>query len=532
MKYNITSNDKDLLLQSEINYKYRLFVLDKEKKVIDEVQGISSIGTYSITSDSSIRRTTSFTLYLDATYFDNDIEKKISDWIGCDFELQIGIYSLRTNDYAWYKCGTYAITQTNTNYDARTSTLTTDLSDWYAKLNGDRNGQIGGAPTISIPNTDVDGKPITIRQTVIGVIQNAGINDYIIQDVGEFYGVEQNNPNYEQYREENPNWNQLPYDLEYSCGAYTSQILEDLRDLYQNCEMYFDIYGNFCFNMVPSCQNDPVTLDNDFIQEILIAENSESVSYDIKSISNVTEVMGKVYDIDRMCDSVSMSGNVYTLQLENYSSYNSGEIIAFTAPANNLVSAKIRIGSLPSIPLYNEYSTTSILPNTIVKNETHCIKISYSKGVYVAYYLGQFQPHAICVLTNDLNDPEYTTEYFQKKYNCKNIIMRVANECPFTVQKQGVILETLSGDNFDNILSDSTAISNAIYYNKNHSTMYDTVSITTKMIPYLDINTKVSYRKQQSQSVQQYIVKSISNDLENNTSSITLFRFSPLYYDS
>lgn len=531
MKHNITSNDKSLLLQSELNYKYRLFVLDQAKNVLDEVQGISNMGTYSINSDSSVRRTVGFTLQLDDSYYNNDIEKKISEWIGYDFKLQIGIYSLRTSDYVWYECGTYAITQTNTNYDAKTSTLSTDLSDWYAKLNGDRNGQLGGAPTISIPNRDTDGNPVTLRQAVTGVLQNAGITDYIVQDVGEFYGVEQNNPNYLQYREQNPNWNQLPFDLEYSCGAYTSQILEEIRDLYQNCEMYFDIYGNFCFNMIPSCQNDPVALDNDFLQEILLAENSESVSYDIKSISNVTEVMGKVYSVERMCESATMSGNVYSLLLDDYTC-RSGDIIAFTAPAANPASAQIRIGSQPPIPLYNEYSSTSLSPGVIAKDEICCIKILYTKGAYSAYYLGQFQPHAVCVLTGGLNDPYYTTAYFQKKYNCKNIIMRVEEESPFTVQKQGVILETLSGDKFDNILSDSTAVSNAIYYNKSHSTLYDTVSITTKMIPYLDINTKVSYRRQQDTTAHPYIVKSISNDLENNTSTITMYRFSPLYYDS
>ena len=70
MKYNITQYDKDLLLQSEIQYKYKLLVLSNNKQVIDELTSLQTIGSYSIDSSSSIRRTTSFTMYLDNSYKD------------------------------------------------------------------------------------------------------------------------------------------------------------------------------------------------------------------------------------------------------------------------------------------------------------------------------------------------------------------------------------------------------------------------------------------------------------------------------
>ena len=44
MKYNITEEDKDLLLQPSLEYKYRLFIVDKDKNILDEIQGISSTG--------------------------------------------------------------------------------------------------------------------------------------------------------------------------------------------------------------------------------------------------------------------------------------------------------------------------------------------------------------------------------------------------------------------------------------------------------------------------------------------------------
>jgi len=163
MKYIITEYDKNLLLQSEINYKYRLYILDKNERIVDELEGISNIGNYNIDPDSDIRRTTSFILELDSTYSSRHIEEKIETWIGYDFKLQIGVYSIRDDEYKWYECGTYAITATNTSYDAANNTLSTDLGDWFTKLNGTVNGQVGGAPTILIPNLDENNNPITLR---------------------------------------------------------------------------------------------------------------------------------------------------------------------------------------------------------------------------------------------------------------------------------------------------------------------------------------------------------------------------------
>lgn len=531
MKYNVTETDKMLLQQSEVNYKYKLYIIDKSQRIIDELTGVSSIGNYNIDADSNIRRTTSFVLQLDNSYSSTHIEEKIELWIGYDFSMQIGIYDLRADDYVWYECGTYAITSTNTSYDATTNELITELSDWFSKLDGTRNGQIGGAPTILIPNLDEDGNKITIRQGTVGVLKDNNIDKYILQDIGEYYGMDLYNPDYQEYRENNPNWNQIPYDLEYNAGCCVADILTDIRDLYPNCEMYYDIYNNFCFNMIPSCDNDPVIFDNEFLQSIIVAESSESVAYDISSIKNITEVFGKTYDIDTFCDNCTFASNVYTLKLDSYEKYENNQIVSFTSPAKNTASPKLRINSLSSIPIYNEGTTEYIAVGTLEADTVYAVKLGYKDDAYVAYFLGSFQPHAICVLTADANDPVYTKKYFQDKYNCKNVHFRVEKDNPFTVQRIGEVLDVKTGNEFDNILSDSVAESNALYYNKKSSTFNDIVTLSTKMIPWLDVHMKVSYKKQQESEEHEYIIKSISNDLSGLTSNITLHRFYELYFD-
>lgn len=533
MKYNITQYDKDLLTQESVDYKYRLFIVGKNKNILDELYGIKSIGAYTIDSESDIRRTASFTMYLDDCFRSVSIENRLADWIGCDFELQIGIYSIRANDYIWYKCGYYLITEANTSYNATDNSITLALSDWYSKLNGTRNGQIGGAPIISIPNEDESGNPITIKQATETLLKSETyIRDCIIDDIGQFYGMPQNNPDYEQYRSENPLWNQLPYDLEYEAGCSVGDIFSEINSLYPNCRMYFDIYGNFCFHQIPSCEYDPVLLNDDFIQQIIVAENSENVSYDVSGIKNVTEVFGADYDIDRYSSSCHRANDVYLLTLDDYTDYVSGNMIAFIPDSANISDMKIRVNSLASLPLYYEYSVTSIEEGLLEPGKTYALQIKRVNGNYAAFYMGQYQPHALCVLTDDENDEQYTKAYFSRKYNCaeRNITLRVEPDSPFTVQKLGEILDVKSGDEFENILSDSVALENAVYYNRSTSSVHDTVTITTKMIPFLDTSIKTEYTKQQEDEPHCYIITSISNNTDSLVSQITMCRFYPLYY--
>ena len=296
--------------------------------------------------------------------------------------------------------------------------------------------------------------------------------------------------------------------------------------------MYFDVYGNFCFNLILSCDYDPIVLDNDFLQKILLADNTENVSYDIGNIKNVTEIFGQSYEIDRYSTSVTNSTNIYTATLEDYTGYSSGDMIAFIPNISNIENMKFRINSLVTIPIYYEYTTEYIDADLLEANKTYVLQIKKSGTDFVAYYLGQYQPHALCVLTNDENDSVYTKSYFAQKYNCdeQNVILRVESENPFSVQKLGEILDVKTGEEFENILSDSVAMENAIYYNRQSSSVYDTVEISTKMIPFLDVNEKVEYKKQQEEESKYYIIKSINNDTESLTSQITMYRFYPLYY--
>ena len=127
MRYNITQYDKDLLIQTSTNYSYKLFIVDKNGLFVEELSVLQALGSYRIDSESEIRRTTSFTMYLENIY--ESIEKKLYDWIGYSFNLKIGIYSVRDDDYKWFDCGYYLITDGSTSYNSIENSITTQLSD-------------------------------------------------------------------------------------------------------------------------------------------------------------------------------------------------------------------------------------------------------------------------------------------------------------------------------------------------------------------------------------------------------------------
>ena len=346
---------------------------NNKRKIIDVLTGITDLGSSNIDSDSNIRRTLSCTIKLDD--FINDIEAKISHWLGLYYEVEVGIFNQRTDEYIYYPYGRYCITSSSTIYNESTNSITLELSDRMAELDGTRNGQIGGAPTIKIPKI-VDGKKQTLRGSTINLLKSStNVDKYIVDDIGEFYGMPQNNDDYAEYRKLHDEWNVIPYDLEFSSGNYMSDMLFEIRDLYPNCQMYFDVYDNFCFDMIPSLDSDRAELDNDYIQQILVGASAESVSYDTKSIRNVTEVFGKDYDIDYFAEKVTYISNMYTLSLDNVGAYSKYDMIAFKPTANCSAGAKLKINSLDAIPIYYEYTTTPLNAKELLKGETAVVEI-------------------------------------------------------------------------------------------------------------------------------------------------------------
>lgn len=539
MRYVFTENDKATLLQGQLQCKVRCFIKNKNKHILGVYNDVI-ISNVNIDSSSGIRRSA------DCTFYNvNNANDFLNLYMLMEFYIEVGIFNFRKRDYIWYPIGTFFINSASSSYDATNNTFSCTLGDRYSKVDGTINGQVGGAPTITIPQKDANDNLISVQTALQNFIDLQEITDrYVIEDIGEFYGQQDTNPTgYIEYRKNHPKWNKLPYDLDFNVGDTEATIIEKIRDLYPNVEAYFDVYDNFYCGMIPSCNNDPVLLDNDYIQKILLAEGSESVTYGIGDIKNVTEVFGKSYSVDRQADSsqityhglLGSSTSWWDVTIENYSEYSACYMsipLSWSGDASRYEKeVYVKINDLtPGLPLYHEF-TTEFISSSELEDGVNVIKITKdNNGNWIAYYLGAYQPHALCALTNNINDKTYTKKYFEDKYNCKHVTLRV-EDSPYAIQKMGEILDVKSGEEYESIISNTVAEQNALYQNQISSSRNDTISLSTILIPWLDVNIKVSYKRSNSDVVEQYIVKSISHDFESMSSNITLQKFYPLYFE-
>lgn len=547
----VTQEDLLIVLQHSANpcLKLKTDILDENKKIIGTIEWGLQGGSMSINGESDVRRTANFTVQPTLKEKVKLTENSVL-WLNKDIQISIGLYNPRTRDYKYYPLGCYVYTDTSGTYDTTTDNLTINCADFMKKLDGTKNGQLGSL-IISFPaykENEETGEVIEyniIRNAVIEVLEKlARITDHRIDDIGEYKALPEYNEAWEEYREKNETWNAIPYDQEFSAGCSVLSILTTFRDLYPNFEMFFSMEDNtFICQLKPMCYEDDIFIDNSFLQRVLISENT---SVDMTTVRNICEVWGQVIETDFYNEECTYADNIYSSTIEEYEEgYYNGDTIALKIPSANQEGAKLKINEYEEIPILNEANEEPIKANELKANEVYAFKIKKKrveeKDEVKAYLLGQWQVHAINVLTNGKKSGKFVTssdgeeyelyskEYFQKFYNCERVDMTIVQDSPFVVEKLGEILDVKVSGEFDNITSNDLAADRAKWENWKNSRLTDNITITTALLPFIDVNKKVSYRRSDSDREYQYIISSVSHDFSGFTTSITMYRFYPLY---
>ncbi len=548
----ITQEDMLIVLQQSAapTLKLKIEVLDSNQKIIGSLECSLQNGSMSINSESDVRRTANFTIQ--PTLKDKiRLTENSLLWLNKDIRISMGLYNPRTKQYKYYPLGYYVYTDTSGTYDATNDNLTINCADFMKKLDGTKNGQLG-ALIISYPaykENEETGEVFEyniIRNAVIETLEKlACITNYRIDDIGEYKAMPDYNDAWEEYRKENETtWNTIPFDQEFSAGCSVLSILTTFRDLYPNYEMFFDMEANtFICQLKPMCYEDDKFLDNSFLQRVLISENT---SVDMTTVRNICEVWGQVIDVDFYSEECSYENNIYSSTIAGYEKgYYNGDAIGLKIPVTNQANAQININGFGAIGIYNEATEEPIKANEMNPNNVYAFKIKKKRvdgqDVTKAYLLGQWQVHAINVLTNGKKSGKFVTssdgeefelyskEYFQKIYNCERVDMTIIANSPFTVEKLGEIADIKTGSDYDNITSDDLAADRAKWENWKNCRLTDNITITTALLPFLDVNKKVSYKRSDSDVEHQYIISSISHNFSGYTTTITMYRFYPLY---
>lgn len=389
----------------------------------------------------------------------------------------------------------------------------------------------------------------TYREYIIQTLGQLGrFTDYNIDEIGELGAFKDYNPDWEEYRNNYPEWQFMPEDISFSAGATVLSMINEILGYVVGFEKYIDADGTFCVNQIPTCYSDNCVLADGYMQDILI---SESNSIDFSEVKNIANLWGQVLEPDFFAkDGVTYAGNVYSMNIAGYDDkYMNGDIVAIHIPTTNSAGASININGFGVIPIYNGNTEQPIEENAFSANETYCFKI-YKKrenatDIIKVYFLGQWQVHTMAVLvdsaegntwdiyhtTSGTDVARYSKEYFMDVYGCDNVYMEVQPTSPYTVQKIGEITASYSGGEYEKLTDVPKALAHARHMLWTTSGLTDQISIVTRMVPFMDVNKKIEFYSHtfDTNASHQYIVKSLSHDMTAGTTSWTLQRFYPMY---
>ena len=387
-----------------------------------------------------------------------------------------------------------------------------------------------------------------IRDAVITVLKQLARlkeDEFFVDDIGEYKAM----PGYdgwEEYREDTPFWNTIPFDQEFGVGSNIWQIISTFRDLYPSYEAYFDKDGNFRMGMIPDCTNDPISLFNNYMKQIYISENT---TLDMSAVRNVNLVYGKSIETQFFADTtVRYSGGVYSARIDGYDEgYLNGDLVALRIPTANVGAFYLNINSYGNIPVWDDNLEQPITEAGVLEDDTIFVfkikkKRENKQDIVRAYLLGHWQSAGLCALVNgDTNEemytcfdgrqvPIYSEDYFKDVYNVEHVALVAIPDSPFTCEKIGVRLKTWSGGEFENIDSDSDAVERSKWETYKSARLTDNITLTTKLVPFVnDVNIKVQYQPINESVAHEYLVTAISHDFYNGTSSWTLVRFYDYY---
>lgn len=369
----------------------------------------------------------------------------------------------------------------------------------------------------------------------------------------------------------------LPYDINVDSDITVWSILTKLRDLYPNWQMYFDREGKFICNRVSAGLDDPCyfTITDDIVLK-------KEVGKDLSGFHNITNVFCPDIEPDFYCETPSVIGSatenyfykyqdvdgIHTIYVRRYklnfttSFQNTKEIEDYIAendcitigfgcgfdgfcgiPDNGAFSetikpifvdfeftalddTSVRLQCIPMTKTTSDRDATYITPpnisDKIIKSEEDSvmfkltktdiapIKDTSSSGYEITSYINKS-----CML-----------DYIGKM---SNVIATAKNDNPkdsYSIDSVGGFEQNLSGSDYEKIYTVDDAYARANYENWKSSRTVNTINLDIITIPWLEVNQKIEFEGTQ------YLIDAISRSYKDNTDSLSLSKFYPLYADT
>ena len=399
----------DTTLQSIRNIDCKLFVLDYDYTVLDEISGKTESISLSVNAESDIRRTANINIALkdDSRQTNSNIfywQVGNPYWFDKYIQIYVAIQDVQTQEYVWVNEGIYMVNSPTISYDATSNSLSFEAVDLMSKMTGLRNGQLEGM-TYTIP----------VGSTITGAIKTLlveqGFDKYIVFD---------------------PPYNYVPQEINIDVGGTAYDLLCQLRDINSNWEMFFDVDGVFHFQQIPSGkviidpesgeEGEPTpVVDQTVWDKLNVSYNLDTNFEDVK---NYVEVLGKVHEPNEY-GTATIEGGSLDLKLANViESYLNNEwIIGIPVIATEgAIEPEALADPITNITIYDSANSLifkiELATPIIAANEYYCVKLTFDATKCAACeYLGALQPRAIA-FENNPDSPFYvgTSTQYESAY--------------------------------------------------------------------------------------------------------------------
>ena len=305
---NIGAEDYNVLKQQYIKKYIRLELLDFQYNIVDELSGNMTKCSINVDSNSDLRRSCDLGFVVTTSTFDIKAGSKL--WLDKFVRPYVGYENMRTGEIQWYNQGIYLVNNPQWSYNASTNEISMQALDLMSKLTGLRNGNLEGIPTKIAKDENV-------REAIIKTIELGGFTKYICEECKTKDGTIV----------------PVPYDIEIDVGGTIYDILTGLRDIMPNYQIYFDINGVFHYEPIPLAYDDPVLIDDDLFNNVLISEN---INTDFESVKNYVEVLGHTWDVDYYSpsDKTTVSGGTITPTFADLKELQNDTAVGITLPSD------------------------------------------------------------------------------------------------------------------------------------------------------------------------------------------------------
>lgn len=266
MATTITAAQVNTAKQTMRNITVRIDVLNYDYSIGGSLSGNVIDGNVSINSNSDIRRTLSI-----STVVTNQVNIDVNSttWFDKYIQVYVGIDEQASGETAWTNMGVYIINQPTYSYDAETFTLSFEAVDLMGLLTGLRKGNL--LEEYFIPQGS------NVKEVMTAVMTENGFERYVISECLNVDGSIQ----------------EVPYDMNFDLGSTWYNILDTLRQILPQYQIYFDVDGVFHYELLPLTNEEPVRVDDTLWHENVL---NESINIDFQSVKNKIKVYGATHD--------------------------------------------------------------------------------------------------------------------------------------------------------------------------------------------------------------------------------------------